>query len=355
MRDRDGMTILIEHKWGIIAALILFLILCIFVYVILPLLDGIILGLIFAYIARPIKKYLERKGLGIRISSLVATSVIIIPLMGILGLGLIEIINMLLVVAHNQEQLVYSIVIFINGLNIPESMYNMILDMVFNLSTTVLPMLGKIPISLGLSILMFSLNVIISVFVCFFLLMDGSKFINSLIKIVPEENLEILNSFMYHFDKILAGIFMGSIYSSIITGTLAIPVLYFFDVPHVLALSALILLAALVPVIAGWMVILPIAIMRAFEYGYWDAAIFLVVSTLVLYTPTELLLKPYIVSRTSSIHALLILLAFIGGGLVGGISGFFMAPIMLGVLIAAYRAYIIVGLNQVDIFTLNDE
>ncbi|MCD4845784.1 MAG: AI-2E family transporter [Methanosarcinales archaeon] len=354
MQDRDGMTILIDHKWSIIAAFMLFLIFCIFGYVILPLLDGIILGLIFAYIARPIKKFLERKGLGIKISSLVATFVIIAPLMGILGLGLIEIINMLLVIAQNQEQLVNSIVIFINGLNIPESMYNTIRDMVFSLSTTVLPMLGKIPISLGLSILMFSLNAIISVFVCFFLLMDGSKFVNSLIQIVPEENLPILNSFIDHFDKILAGIFMGSIYSSIITGTLAIPVLYFFEVPHVLALSALILLAALVPVIAGWMVIFPIAVMRLFEFGYWNAAFFLVVSTLVLYTPTELILKPYIVSRTSNIHALLILLAFIGGGLVGGISGFFMAPIMLGILIAAYRAYVKIGINQVDIFKMNE-
>jgi predicted PurR-regulated permease PerM len=41
----------------------------------------------------------------------------------------------------------------------------------------------------------------------------------------------------------------------------------------------------------------------------------------------------------SKIHPMLIILAFLGGAFVGGIAGFFTAPILLGALVAAYRVY----------------
>ncbi len=35
---------------------------------------------------------------------------------------------------------------------------------------------------------------------------------------------------------------------------------------------------------------------------------------------------------------MLIIIAFLGGALVGGVAGFFIAPILLGAIVAAYRA-----------------
>jgi predicted PurR-regulated permease PerM len=355
MSEKDGMTILIDHKWNIFAIIVLFVIGSIFIYVVLPLSDGIVLGLIFAYIGRPIKKSLEKKHLGSRISSLIATIAIVTPLIGILGLGMIEVINQLIIIAHNQPQAVNSIILFINEMEIPEPIYVMLHDIVFNLSSTVLPLLGMIPFSLGKWFLMFSLNSVISVFVCFFLLKDGSKFVNALMNLMPDEKMSVVISFMDNFDRILGGIFMGSIYTAIITGTLSIFVFYFFEVPHILAMSSLILLAALVPIIAGWMVLIPITIYRYFEFGFENAAIFLIVSTLVLYIPTDLLFKPYFVSKGAHIHPLLIMLAFIGGGLVGGIGGFFLAPIFLGILIASYRAYVDFEKKGINILKVDDD
>lgn len=355
MPEKDGISVIIENKWMIVAAIILLFILGIFGYIVLPLLDGIILGLVFAYIARPIKRGLENWGVGERLSVLLATFAIITPLMGILGLGMVEIINQLIIMAQNQQQLIDSIINFIKELNIPEPVYIQIQEAVFNLSSTILPMLGQIPFSLGMKLAFFALNVIISVFVCFFLLKDGSKFVRAMIDVVPADKLQIVESFKNHLDYILAGIFLGNIYAAMITSILSVGVFYAFDVPHIPAMSALILLAGLIPIFAGWMVLGPIAILRYFEFGLNDAALFMLVSAVVLYAPTELLLKPYIVGRASHIHPLLVMLAFIGGGLVGGIGGFFMAPIFLGTLIASYRAYMDVDMKNDDVFMLEDD
>ena len=337
MPESDGMKILIENKWNIVALFIFLIILTIFTFIILPLMDGIILGLVFAYIARPLKREIEKKGASNYLSSIIATFTIITPLIMILGLGLVEIVNQLILLAQNQWYF-NSLIIYINELDVPKPIYDQIQNILFNLSSIFLPQLAKIP-QFGISVALFLLNVIISIFVCFFLLLDGFRFIDALMDIIPKDKLPIAQSFKKHLDHILAGIFLGNIYAAMITGILSIAVFYYFNVTHIPAMSALMLLAGLIPIFAGWMVLGPMAVFRYFEFGFENAAVFLIVSSIILYAPNELFLKPYIIGRTSSIHPLLVMIAFIGGGLVGGIGGFFMAPIFLGLLIAAYRAY----------------
>jgi len=149
MPEKDGITVLIENRWIIIAGIVLLLILATFGYIILPLLDGIILGLVFAYVARPIRRELIKRGVGERISSLVATVAIITPLMGILGLGMIEILNQLIMMAKNQQQLVNSTITFINELDIPEPIYQLIQDAVIKLFSS---LLLELPASSGCSV-----------------------------------------------------------------------------------------------------------------------------------------------------------------------------------------------------------
>lgn len=86
------------------------------------------------------------------------------------------------------------------------------------------------------------------------------------------------------------------------------------------------------------MVIVPLVAYRYFEQGSQSAIVFLGVSLLVLIIPTKILIRPYIIQSRSKIHPMLIIIAFLGGGLVGGIAGFFIAPILLGAIVAAYRA-----------------
>ena len=66
---------------------------------------------------------------------------------------------------------------------------------------------------------------------------------------------------------------------------------------------------------------------------------FLVTGGVFLYILPELILRPHFVGYTSKIHPLILMLAFIGGGIVGGISGFFIAPMIAGLATAIYNYY----------------
>ncbi len=333
----DGVTVLIKHKWKIILAALILLIAVTFMYIISPLLDGIILGIVLAYVARPMKHFIDRHIP--RLSPYIATAAVVLPIFLIIGLGVIEIFNFILWAFKNQDYMVGSLLNVIEKLNLPDFARNKIKDIIVNFTSYLLPILKQLPVvALVKTFSMFIINTFIAVLLCFFLLVDGSRLVDRLIDIIPQEVDEFFRRFMNHLDGILSAIFIGNTYSAIAVGLLSLIVFWIFGFTNIMALSALMFLAALIPMLAGWMVILPLTIYRYFETGSESAIIFFIVAFLVIIIPPELLIRPYIIHTRSNIHPLLIIMAFVGGGLVGGISGFFIAPMLLGVIVAAYRA-----------------
>jgi predicted PurR-regulated permease PerM len=303
--ESDGVSKLIEHKWTIAIIVGVSIIFLAIVYAVLPLIDGIVLGVVFAYVGRPINNKLSKYT---RFAPFIATACIIAPILLILGMGAIEIWSQINWVVDHDSEIMTSFIATIGGLDLPEFIYDGedTSQMIENLTTSTIGILRQIPAFEYVGkIALLIINFIVSVFVCFFLLMDGDRFVALIRDLVPRSNVRITDAFIEHADQILSGIFIGS----------------------------------LIPIFAGWMILGPIAVGRYFEYGLWDAVIFYVIAGAVIYGPTELVLRPYIVGVKSYTHPLLMLLMFIGGALVAGIAGFFMAPALMGILIAAYRTY----------------
>lgn len=337
--EPDGVSKLIEHKWTIAIIASVSIIFLAIVYTVLPLIDGIVLGVVFAYVGRPINNKLLKYT---RFAPVIATVCIIAPILFILGMGAIEIVNQIIWVVEHHSEIRTSFIATINGLDLPEFIYDEedVSQTIKNITDYAIEIIGQIPaIEYTKKLMILAINFIVSVFVCFFLLMDGDRFVALIRDLVPQPNSGIVDAFIEHADQILSGIFIGNLYVAIFASIISVFVFYFFGVPHVPAMASLIFLASLIPIFAGWMILGPIAVGRYFEYGLWDAVIFYAVAATVIYGPTELVLRPYIVGVKSYTHPLLMLLMFIGGALVAGIAGFFMAPALMGILIAAYRTY----------------
>ena len=336
----DGVSTLIKHKWTIAVAFIIFLTAITFVYIILPLLDGIIMGIVLAYVARPLKRFFDRHIL--RLSPYIATGAIVIPIFLIIGLGIIEIFNYLLWAIKNQGYVAGVLMNLVGRLDLPEFARAKTIDIISNFASYLFPIIQQLPVerivNTGYTLVLFVINIMIAVVLCFYLLVDGSRLVDRAIDITPAEVKDFSQKFIKHFDGILSALFIGNFYSAIATGLLSLIVFSLFGFTDVLALSALMLIASIVPFLAGWMVVIPLVIYRYIEQGSESATIFFIVSLLVVIIPPELLIRPYIINYQSNIHPMLIILAFIGGGLVGGIAGFFIAPILLGAIVAAYRA-----------------
>jgi len=338
VNNADGISRIIAAKWKIASFVVVLLLFLLFCYILFPLADGIVLGLVFAYIARPIFMKFRRFR---RVGALIATLCIVVPVVFIIGSGIVEIFRQIVWVFENQSYVMNTSLDILRSINIPARYSNDVQQIVWNISTSILPLLGRIGlISYARNLVMFSINLFLAIFLCYFLLADGDGLYRAVFKVVPSGHKQEFERFVLHLDVILQGIFVGNASAALIVSVLSLIVFYAFGFTHILALSALIFVASVIPMFAGYMVLLVLSAYRYMQQGLESAVVFFIVASIVIYAPPELVLRPYLASIKSQIHPFLILLAFLGGGFVGGVAGFFLAPIVLGAIIAAYRVYV---------------
>ncbi|MHC1631687.1 MAG: AI-2E family transporter [Methanotrichaceae archaeon] len=323
-----------ENAWIVLPIV---LVLGLIFYFLLPLLDGIVLGVVFAYVGRPIQKLFGNHR---RLGSAIATICIILPITLIIGLGTVEIVSQLNWVVQHQGEILRKASILVKDIEIPPAIYDEVTGSLKNVIDILVKVVANVPVfSYGKSVVLMGLNFLASIFVCYFLLLDGGRLAKCYNFIVPAEKIEVYRRYCERMDKILSGIFIGSVYTAILGGFISAIVFYAFGIPKPFALASFVFVAGLVPVLTAWLVIVPIAVYRYFTLGTLGALIFFAVASSLIYLPSELIIRPYLVSTKSTIHPLLVMLSFVGGALVAGIGGFFLAPALMGIIVGAYQAH----------------
>ena len=302
-------------------------------YYIWPLLDGLILGLVFSYVGRPVRDIFKHNR---RIGSISAIVCIVVPLSAIFATGLIEASNQIKWLEGHQEEIVNLIFESVSRIHIPPVILDEISRSMANLTGMGLNLLAGLPVfQLGSTITLGIINLLISLCVCYFLLLDGDRLAGAVMEFFDLEKKSLEMRCLSRIDSILCGVYMGSIYTAIAGGITSVAIFYMFAVPRPFAMASIVFLAGLVPFLT-WLVFIPTAVGRYIELGPLNAWLFFIVASILVHI-AELVIRPYIVYAKSSLHPLLVLLAFLGGGLVAGIAGFFLAPAMVGVVTGIYR------------------
>jgi predicted PurR-regulated permease PerM len=272
------------------------------------------------------------------LGAFVAAICIVVPIFLILGMGMLEIANQIIVLAQNQETVRSTLGTLLVDLEIPLVASNVIASSLQNVAGIVTPIAAGVPVlSIGRTVSLGIINFIISIPVCYFVLLDGENFVNSIINLLPQKEKQIYRKYITRIDKILSGIFIGTIYTSILGSLIAAAVFYAFGLPRPFALASFVFIAGMVPILTAWMVIIPVSLYRYVTLGLGEALTFLFMAAGLIYLPSELLIRPYLVSSKSSMHPLLVMLSFFGGALVAGIGGFFLAPAIMGVIVGIYQ------------------
>ncbi len=319
-----------KRDWPAIAVLAFIILLA---YYIWPLLDGLVLGMVFAYVGRPVRDLFKNSR---RAGSLAAVICIIVPLSAIFATGIIEASNQIRWLERHQSDIFALAAKFVSCIHIPPVIFEELSRGMANLMGMGVNLLANLPIfSLGSTITLGLLNLLIAFCVCYFLLLDGDRLAYAAATFfnLDKDNFEM--RCLVRIDSILCGIYTGSIYTAIAGGATSIIIFYIFSVPRPFAMASIVFLAGMVPFLT-WLVFIPTAIGRYIEVGPLDAVIFFLAASILVHI-AELVIRPYIVYAKSSLHPLLVLLAFLGGGLTAGTAGFFLAPAMVGVVTAAYR------------------
>ncbi|MCK9585797.1 MAG: AI-2E family transporter [Methanothrix soehngenii] len=323
-----------EHKGILILALAAVLMTACFAF---PFLDGIILGSVFAYVGRPIRdRFGKRKKLG----SLVAAICVVVPIFLMLGLGSLEVATQIIALAKNQEALRYWLGYLMQqtATDLPPWARESLISGLENAFGLIASLAASIPIlQIGRMASLGIINFLISFPICYFILLDGEGFVGSLISLLPDGEMRVLERYIDRIDRILSGIFIGTVYTSIVGSLIAAVIFFLFGIPRPIALASIVFIAGMVPVLTSWAVLVPLAVYRYFTVGLEGALFFLVISSALIYLPSELFIRPYIISTRSSLHPLLVMLSFFGGALVAGIGGFFLAPAVIGAISGIYQ------------------
>lgn len=319
-----------KREWMLFLTIVLFVMASYFIW---PLLDGLVLGLVFAYVGRPVKDLFKNNR---KAGSLAATICIVIPLSAVFALGVIETVNQIKWLEMHQRDIIATSYSFMSRVHIPQAIFDEISRGMANLMEIGLHLLAGLPVfGLGTALTLGVINFLISLCVCYFLLLDGTRLKDAVLEFLNLEDMEFEKRCLARIDGILCGIYMGSIYTAIVGGLTSAAIFYVFGVPRPFAMASIVFLAGMVPFLT-WLIFIPTAISRYIEFGPMDALLFFLAASILVHV-AELVIRPYIVSTKSSLHPLLVLLAFLGGGLVAGISGFFLAPAMIGVVTGIYQ------------------
>ncbi|AGK60455.1 putative permease [Archaeoglobus sulfaticallidus PM70-1] len=325
-------------KWILMLFIGIVATLSLMVYFFSPLLDGILMGVAFSYVAKPIKKKLDTK-MNKNVSSLIATLIILVPVSILLFYGIFQGIMQAANIITHQKEFQDQIIDILKDSGLSEYYIKQIESFIPNILSFISKnILQMSAIDLTFKIISFVMNFFISMVVCFYALADGDTFIKKSLRIIPDEYRTKFGNFIEEVDNVFLGLWFGNFAVAVLIGIASIPFFLAFNIPYTALLSGLIFLAALIPVFAEWMVLIPVTIYIALQSVH--AAIwFIVLGAIFLYILPELILRPYLLSYTSRIHPLIILLSFIGGGMVAGVTGFFLAPMIAGLVTAIYNIY----------------
>ena len=307
------------------------------IYYIMPLADGIIFGVFFFFVTRPIKEYLDKYT---KFSHYIATFCILIPLIAIIIYGIIAVATEVRwAVGHGAELTAILDQIEVR-LGLPFDLNEAVNEALKNLYDYSITLLKSLPIrSTVSSAVSLAMNALISLFVCFYLLKDGREFVRSLKELTPDSQRPVLDAFLAEADCILSGIFTGTFYTALFVAAGSLIIFTAFNIPYKALFTAFVFIAAMVPILSGMMVFLPLTLYVYLYRSPLIAALFLGTAVVFVYLPPDFIIRPYLINRASNLHPLLTILAFIGGGVAAGLSGFFAAPMAVGLVTAAYRTY----------------
>ena len=175
------------------------------------------------------------------------------------------------------------------------------------------------------------------VLMLFFLLRDGPhlrRVINQISPLSSAQEDQIFD----HLTRTVNGVLRAMVLVPLVQGIVALPAFLVFGVPAPLLWSAMVVLAALVPLVGsplGW---IPACVFLFANGETWQWVGLLLYGTVVI-SGIDNIVKPVLLRDAARIHPMLGFLAIVGGVLSFGPMGVFVGPVILSLVISALRIY----------------
>ncbi len=191
---------------------------------------------------------------------------------------------------------------------------------------------------IGQNAFTFLLNLALMLYITFFMLRDGHKLLDLMMRALPLEDSRERMLFAL-FAEVTRATIKGNIVIAIVQGTLGGITLALLGVNGALLWGVLMALASLIPSIGSALVWVPIALWLL-ATGDATAAIILVVVGAGVIGLIDNLLRPILVGRDTKLPDYLVLLSTLGGIALFGVNGFVIGPLVAAVFLAFWGIFI---------------
>ena len=282
----------------------------------------VVLGAVLAYLLVPLVNRMERRGMSRALASTLVLVVLSIGLV-VLGLWLVPLLSVqgaeLQERWHNGELLgllEQAEIMLAKHLPVEPDQLGLVTAARQALPSDGDPLIGYLP-----DVLETMGNAFIVPFVLFALLKDGPNVRRRLVGLVPNPYFEFAMSVLYKADAHLGDYLRGQALIAVLVGASTALGLGLLGVKYYLILGLLTGLANFVPYI-GFVVSAAIALaVSVLSTGGFEQAVWVAVLFVVLQTIENVVFQPWITGKNVSMHPVLVLLAILLGGRIGGVMG----------------------------------
>ncbi|MDR0911777.1 MAG: AI-2E family transporter [Methanobrevibacter sp.] len=320
---------------------ILIILLLISFLVLTPILNTLVLGAIIAYGIRPIAKRINGKIGFSNISIILTIILVLIPILAIF-IYFISVLGQFgygFLTNHDFSSMSSSISQSIQQY-LPASLKNsttMIISSISNIINEILSYVFDYLIDLIKSVPMISLNIFVLFISTFYFTRDGSKFFKYITDFIPTDKKKYFNKMFENIKLVLMSIFYGHFITGVIIGILGCIGYFILGYPYALFLGILTGLLQLIPIIGPWPVYFALFIGDLISGNYIRAIVVLLFGFGL--SLSDMYIRPALSGKYADIHPLILLLGFLAGPLIFGITGFILGPLILGVTYAVVKVY----------------
>jgi predicted PurR-regulated permease PerM len=180
-------------------------------------------------------------------------------------------------------------------------------------------------------------DLIIVLFISFFLLIDGEKFLHE-IKVFSPLEVPHHDRILLQLERTIKATLKGSIIVAISQGILGGIGFWIFNIPSAAFWGVCMVFSSVIPLVGTSIIWIPAVLYLAFTSSFWLALGLTLWGTLII-SGADNVLRPMLLKGAANLHPLLTFLSVLGGLIYFGFLGFILGPIVLSFLMTLFDIY----------------
>lgn len=193
-------------------------------------------------------------------------------------------------------------------------------------------------VQLGQDTLQFFVSLGLMLYMAFFMLRDGQKLVDLLVRALPLGDERELLLFA-KFAEVARATVKGNLVVAVVQGSLGGIIFAILGIPGALLWGVVMSLLSLIPVIGAGLIWAPVAI-YLFAIGDWVQGTILTAFGVGAIGLVDNILRPVLVGRDTKLPDYVVLLSTLGGFAVFGMNGFVVGPLIAALFVAFWEIFI---------------